>query len=158
MRILDRNRVAFHHKCYRWVRNIDYLQSLSIGDEQESKLLNQRSWRLHGNRLHMSRLQRLVKVDNSDTIFNDDVRKVSTNRDITSACQNPTLIPGQSALQEVVTRFAIGKCVDVGQNQSFFRIGDQRIVIQRMECLFLVDDAHQVTLVTLRCDGLSSLQ
>ena len=66
------------------------------------------------------------------------------------ALQQLFLVPGERALEEIVARLTVGERIDVGQNQPFFGIGDQRVIIDRVKFLLLVVDAHQVTLVAVR--------
>ena len=63
-------------------------------------------------------------------------------------------IPGQLALEEIVTRFAIGQGIDVRQDQPFFGIDNHHVVIDGVERLLHVVLAHELALVTYRVYGL----
>ena len=90
----------------------------------------------------MARLERLVEVDNRQAPRSGDIGKMAGQRDMPSAIQHPAFVPGQAALEEIVAEFAIGQCVDIDQDQPLFAIGDDRIIIDRMEGLLLIDLAQ----------------
>ena len=70
------------------------------------------------------------------------------------ALQQVFFIPGNRTFEKVVARFTIGERVHIGQNQTFFGIGDDGVIVNRMKRLFLVFDTHQVALVAVRMDRL----
>ena len=64
---------------------------------------------------------------------------MTRQNDVTRAIQHTVFIPSQAALEEIVAEFAVGKRVDVDQDQAFFAIGNHRIIIDWVESLFLVN-------------------
>ena len=72
--------------------------------------------------------------------------------------QHPALVPGDRAFEEIIARLTVGKRIHIGDDQAFFGIDDERVVVNRMKRLFLVGHTHQVTLVSVRGDRLVGWQ
>ncbi len=104
------------------------------------------------------RFHRVIDIHDNDAGIGGDVEIVPGNRNVLRALQNIVFIPGDGAGQEIIAWLAVGKRIDIHQNQSFLGIGDKGVVVDWMEILLLVCYPHQFALVTQRCDGLIGRQ
>ena len=77
---------------------------------------------------------------------------------MTRAIQNAAFIPRHRPGQEVVARLAVRQRIDVGGDQPFLGIGDEGVIVNRVEGLLLVGFAHQLAGVARRMDRLAGRQ
>src|SRR5204862_4655988 len=79
------------------------------------------------------RVQRVVQVHDDQPGLGGDVGDVAGERDVARAVQDAARVPGERALQVVVGRVAVGQRIHVDEDEAFLGVGDDRVVIDRME-------------------------
>ncbi len=110
----------------------------------------------HDARHH--RCERLIEIQNDEAGIGDHIDVVAADGEVAGAVQNAALIPGERAAQDIVARIPVGKGIDVGEDQSFAAIRDQRIVVEGMKRPLLIIAAHERTAIARRIDGLVGRQ
>jgi hypothetical protein len=84
--------------------------------------------------------------------------RLPADRQVPGTGQHALRVPGQGALEEVVSGLAVGERAHVGEDQPFHGIDDVGVIIKRVKGQFLILDAHPLTHVPRRIDGLIGRQ
>ena len=134
-------------RCCNWighVGDIEQLYALRIGNPQIAELDRARLG--SGQRHHrcQSRIHRVVEIDRHQPAICRDEGIMPGQRDMLGTRQNAPLVPRHRAVKIVVAQLAIGKSIDVDEDQALFAVGDRRIIIDGVESLFLIDLAHHL--------------
>ena len=127
--------------------DIDHAQPAGVGDGQIAKLQCRRACASHGHHRRQLGSERVFQIDDDHALGGGDVGVRPTHRDVPRALEHAAHVPGQRPLDEVVARVTVLQRVHVDQDQAFFSVGDQRVVVDRVHRLLLVRHAHQVTVV-----------
>ncbi len=96
----------------------------------------------------------VIEISNDEVIVGKNVGVVATHRDMPGTGEQAVRIPGDCAVELVVSGFAVCQRVDVDVDQALYSICDENIAVDRMDGLFLVGDPHQLAYVARRIDRL----
>ena len=136
------------------VGNIDHFQPFGCGDEQVAELHRCGTSILQGQGGDVARLQGVIDINKHQPLGRGDVSVVPAQGNVACTAQYSVFVPAYRALEEVVAGLAVCQCVHIHCNQAFFAVGYEGVVVDRVEWLFHIGNAHQVALVFLGVDGL----
>ena len=153
-RVAERHQRAFDLDRRLGMRDVDHVQAVGCGHEQVAELEMRRARALDRDRGGDPRLERIVEVEHHDAGIRGHVHPAARDEQVARAVQHAALVPGQRALEEVVARLAVAQGLDVGEDQAFRAVGDQRVLVDRVHRLFLPVLQDHVALVARVADGL----
>jgi hypothetical protein len=142
----------------RGVGDVDGLKAVGIRHEQIPELQRRGAAVMQRHDARHHRCERLIEIQNDEAGIGDHIDVVAADGEVAGAVQNAALIPGERAAQDIVARIPVGKGIDVGEDQSFAAIRDQRIVVEGMKRPLLIIAAHERTAIARRIDGLVGRQ
>ena len=139
-------------------RDINDAQSTRVSNEQVAELQRRRACIVQWYDRGELWCQRIVEVHNDDALVGCNVSVVASNNDVPGTREYVVRIPAHATLKAVVVQIAIGKRHDVGHKQAFNAVCRKCVVVNRVERLLLVRDAHQIAFIARWRHGLVGWQ
>ncbi len=153
-RVAQAQERALHFARVGGLRDVDHVQAVGGGDEGVAEL------HLYGARVgdgdgrDQARFERIGHVEHDDAGVGDNVERGAGNGEVLGAFEDAVVVPRRGADQIVVAEFAVGQGVDVGDDQAFFAIRDERVAVDGVHRLFLVRGDLAGFFVAREGDGL----
>ena len=123
------------------IRDVEDLEPDSIQDEGVTELVGDRHRMIDPRSADLVgdlRVHRIAEIDHDQAVVGGDVGVGADEGDVLGAGELPVRIEREGALEEVVFRVAVRERARVDENQAFLAVGDEDVLVHRMDRLLLV--------------------